>query len=549
VALDACICKPNHFYQPKHAFIHMENLFLQAVNKYDTYTENGAVSHSTTGDALVDYFAKCSTYRNRTAEAVYADISRIWAEAPKIALQIILYNRLITRSAKGFLTTETVQRGQGNRSEFRMAITYLAAFFPDVLYRNLWLLPVAGVWKDLWHNDLLDKLDQKQVFALIERGLNDPYNRELLAKYLPRIRSKSNTKTDRHRALNKFAHNLCRHLSWTPTQYRKFKASGKAHTLQQQMCAQLWDSINFNAIAGKALFNLVNKTGKDGLTTLQRHGQENRYLEWIKTQPVAKFTGYVHELMRSVKTNMSLAQRYTIDKQFEGLVALATQQTGGIKGNVWCALDTSGSMQAQVADTTAFNICISMGIYFATLNEGAFKDHVVMFNDVSSTLTLLGTFTDKVFQLKAAETAWGSTNFQSVIDEIVRVRQQKPDIPITEFPTTLLVISDMQFNPTEGETPETNYEAAMRKLAAVGLPKMRIIWWFVTGRGEDFPATIQDEGVAMIGGFDGAVLTLLLGGETTVTDAKTGKERQLNAYENMLKALNQELLRQVKING
>jgi len=77
---------------------------------------------------------------------------------------------------------------------------------------------------------------------------------------------------------------------------------------------------------------------------------------------------------------------------------------------------------------------------------------------------------------------------------------------------------------------------------------MKIVWWFVTGgKGKDFPSTIADEGVTMIGGFDGSVVTLILGGETTVVDQKTGKVRQMNAYENMLKALDQQVLLQLKV--
>jgi len=526
----------------------MSNLFLTAIQQYNTYTENGAVSHGTTGDALVDYFAKCATYRNRPEVMVYADLSRIWAEAPKITLQIMLYLRLITRKPKGFFASEKVQMGQGNRSEFRTGIKWLATYQPDVFYKNLWLLPVAGCWKDLWHKDLLQVLNTARVYALIEQGLADDYNRQLLAKYLPRIRSKKHLQTERHKDLNRFAYGLCRHLKWTPQQYRKFKAGGTAHVFQRQMCANLWNEINFEAISGKALFNLVNHVGRDGLTTLARHQQEERYLNWIKQQPIAKFTGYVYELMNAVQPQMGLAQRYTLDKQFEGLLDLARQNAGGITENVWCALDTSGSMQAPVANTTAFKICVSLGIYFASLNQGVFKDHVVMFDATSKVMKLSGTFTDKALQIMAAETAWGNTNFQSVIDEIVRVRTQNPQIPVSDFPTTLLVISDLQFDPATEQNTETNYEALMRKLTDAGLPKIRVIWWWVTGRREDFPSTIQDEGVSMLGGFDAAILSLLLGGQTHVTDAQTGKTRQLNAYENMLKALDQELLRQVKIN-
>ncbi|MEZ4884726.1 MAG: DUF2828 family protein [Chitinophagales bacterium] len=525
----------------------MKNQFLTAVYQYDTYTENGAVSHSTTGSELLNYFSKSGTFRDRKLKEVFADMGKIWAESPKIALQIIFYNRLISRKVKGFVESEKVQKGQGNRSEFRKGITWLARYHKQHLYPNLWLIPVVGSWKDLWHRELIGELDHKQVYALLKKGIEDEYNKDLIAKYLPRIRSKSNTFNDRHKALNKFAYGFLKYMNWTPTDYRKFKAEGKAHEFQRKMCDNKWNEINFLKIPGKALFSLVNKKGKDGQTSFERHDIEEAYVEWIKQQPTAKFTGYVYELMNQVTQKLSLAQKITLDKQFDGLIELAKADNQGIQENVWCALDTSGSMAAKVADTTAFNICISLGVYFATLNEGAFKDHVIMFDSESKVKQLSGTFTDKVLQITSANTAWGTTNFQSVIDEIVRVRQQNPKIPVADFPTTLIVVSDMQFNPVNGNT-QTNYEAAMQKLAQVRLPRMRIVWWWVTGRGGDFPNKLDDKGVIMIGGFDGSILSLLIGGEQEQVEkgqAKTAVNQ--TPIEAMLKALNQDVLKKISL--
>ncbi len=526
----------------------MKNQFLTAVTKYDTYTENGAISHSTTGSGLLDYFSKSGTYRDRELEASFSDMGRLWAESPKLTLKIIFYNRIISRKIEGAISTETVQKGQGNRSEFRNAIVWLARYQKATLEKNLWLIPLVGTWKDLWHTDLINEIDKEATYKLIEDGLANDDQRALIAKYLPRIRSKSNTYNDRHKELNQFALGLLKKLNWTPTEYRKFKASGHAHDFQRKMCKNQWDQLNFNEIPGKALFQLVNNKGKDEQSTFQRHGIEQTYVDWIVKQPTAKFTGYVYELMNAVSANMSLAQKLTLDKQFESLIQLA-QQEDKITENVWCALDTSGSMNAKVADTSAFNICISLGVYFASLNEGAFKDNVIMFDRKSSVLKLKGGFSDKVMQIKSTTTAWGSTNFQSVIEEIVRVRKQKPRIPVSEFPTTLVVVSDMQFNPVGGNA-QTNYEAAMSKLQAVGLPKMRIVWWWVTSLGTDFPNQLNDEGVITIGGFDGSILSLLIGDEPQITSIGTAKAAQeINPYKAMLKALDQEVLNQLTMNG
>ncbi|MEL6636594.1 MAG: hypothetical protein AAFR05_07570, partial [Bacteroidota bacterium] len=80
-------------------------------------------------------------------------------ESPQQTLRIIFYNRLITRQIKGGQSTEKVQHGQGNRSEFRRSLIWLARQHPTVLYRNLHLVPAVGSWKDLWHVDLLRELD------------------------------------------------------------------------------------------------------------------------------------------------------------------------------------------------------------------------------------------------------------------------------------------------------------------------------------------------------------------------------------------------------
>ena len=507
------------------------NGFLTAVQSHDWFTENGAVSHSTTGDALLDYFSKSGTYSGREPIEVAADLSRAWADSPQMTLMTVFYNRMISRSPNGFADIGSVQSGQGMRDEFRKALGWMHVAHPDVLYANLWLVPVVGTWKDLWHADTVETLDAQQVYQLVERGLGDDYNRPLIAKYLPRIRSKSKIKNPHHLALNKWARGLCEHLGWTEREYRRFKSNpaNEAHLWQRCMCAGQWDQINFDAIPGKAMFKLNNNTGEDGVGALERHAKAE-VTEWAQSADTIKFTGHVYDLVKASK-NARFLQRTVIDKQFDGLIELAQKDREGLTENIWCALDTSGSMGMEaVAGTSAFDICVGMGVYFSTLNTGAFHNQVIMFDEISRTLSINGSFTDKVQQINASTTAWGSTNFQSVIDEIVRVRSQNPDIPVEDFPTTLLVVSDMQFNPSQptgshsyfGNNPdasvdvsaaETNHETAMRKLADAGLPPMRVIWWNVNARGTDFPSKFDDAGTIMISGFDGSIISLLLGGE------------------------------------
>lgn len=525
-------------------------------------TEKGALSHATSGKDSLDYFAKVGTYRGRDPKEVMKDLDKVWKEDPLLAVSILFYARMVTRSTKGFFESTKVQKGQGIKDEFIKGLAYLEANHPDILEKNLWLVPLVGSWKDLWYDSAASKYNHYvapvKVYELVKRGISDPYNRPLIAKYLPRIRSSKNVKNDRHKRMNTWAIGLCKHLGWNAKDYRKFKSDpvNNAHLWQKQMCGKFWKDIDFGKIPGKALFQMVNKTGHDKKTAIERNGLSEAYDKWLDTQPVAKFTGYVYELFKAVQTNeygskpLSKVQKKTLDKQFEGLVELAKKDgVAGLGGNVWCALDTSGSMGSAVNDSglTAYDVCVSLGVYFSSLNEGAFKDHVVMFDAQSKILKLPATgFVDKCQTITRSSTAWGSTNFQSVIDEIVRVRKANPSIPVEEYPETLLVVSDMQFDKV-GNNKKTNHEAMMKKLAAVGLGNMKVIWWYVIGRGKDVPNAFDDEGVTIISGFDPSVVSLILGGETTKVDAITGKTRALTPMENMLKALDQEVLKQLKI--
>ena len=50
-------------------------------------------------------------------------------------------------------------------------------------------------------------------------------NVHLLAKYLPKIRSRSNIKNKRHIRLNTWARGLISYLEWDELQYRRFKTA------------------------------------------------------------------------------------------------------------------------------------------------------------------------------------------------------------------------------------------------------------------------------------------------------------------------------------
>lgn len=532
------------------------------------FTENGAVSYATIGTALLDQFGKAGTARARDINVVFNEQGKLWSEDPLNALRFPFYLRLITRKTNvlGEDETENVQRGQGARDEAFKRFLWIAKYHPEDFYKNLWLIPVVGSWKDLWQimvyadNYGID-IDRKKFYEVIAEGIQDDNHRDLVKKYLPRIRSNEKCKTKWAKKTNEFAKEFAHVAGWTYKEYRSFKSTGKAHTFQTIICKGLYSKIDWKTIPGKALLNLVSGN------FMKRHNLEGTYLKWLKTQPVAKFNGYPYEL------GMKLGQRYeasnilkiTVDKQFRNLIETAKDGDGGIKGNVLCAIDTSGSMAAEIEGgpegLTAYDVCVSLGIYFSELNTGAFHNTIAMFDNTSTLKTLSGEFSDKWYDIKNSSTAWGGTNFQSLIDLICNTRKNNPNIPLEDFPKTLLVVSDMQFNPSReyntwpyfenrgnnnAALEKSNYEAAMSKLRRVFpeefVKEFKIVWWYCVNREtEDFPTNMDNGGTYMVSGFDGAVVSLILGGDGNV-NPETGETEQPSMEEIVQRALSQEVL-------
>ncbi len=471
-------------------------------------TWNGAISNSTTGSHMLDYFSKCGTYTGRTQEAVDQDMELIFSENPGQALKLVFGLRMISRKGSN---------GFGRRDEFQKCLNWLDKNHNDKLVKNLHLIPVIGCWKDIIANDNIS--NTPEVFNLVIKNLRDG----LLLKYLPQIKSKGRIKSARDQKRSDWAKAFCKWLGIGYREYRRLKSGGTAHTWQKQMSSNDWDSIDFNKIPGKAFTGHISKHPKgDTRTVFERHGQVERLKAWVKEQGRIKFNGYPYELVKLAR-NASSIQQEIYNKQFEQVLE---GFKGHTLGNTLVALDTSGSMTCEVVSkTSAMDIGLSLGLVFSALNNGSFKDHVMMFDSTSKILKLSGTFCQRLKQIP--EDAMGSTNFQSVIDELVRVRQRSPFIPLADYPKSILIVSDMQFNPadngtyngwgrarTTGHNADTNHNVAKAKLQAVGLGDIRIIWWYVNGESTDFVAKMNDEGTYIINGFDPNVLKVLIGEES-----------------------------------
>ena len=538
----------------------LQNLFSSnsPVKKVEyTTSGNGALKLTSTGDPFVDQFGLISQYRQlRPYSSISKDMQELWDIDPMYALKLLFYIRLITRKVKFHNGTETskVQKGAGLRHEAFMRMLWLAVNHSETFYKNLPLFITIGSWKDIiqlmsydlqyhgWNNKVLD-FDKMSDFILA--GLENPNTCNLVKKFLPAIKARSTTlESQANTIIGKFlAHKLFGDGEFSPKLhsnnsyclYRKLKSSGTAHEWQQ-MISRSQFNIDFSKVHGRALALLVSGN------YLRNHNLEKDYEEWIKKQPVAKFTGFVYELFKGLKSNSPLYKKYTIDKQFENLIQTA-KEGSSTESSFIVARDVSGSMSSNVKGLTisSNDVAKSMALYFSYLLKGKFANSYIEFSHKPILKYWEGDSpTDKY--LKNINYCFGDTNFLGIADLFIEIYKHTS---IEKFPTGLICISDGEFN--DSGDNKTNFQSFKKRLLKAGFPKdyvdnFKIVLWDIPNAfysNEEirpkFESYADTPNFFYMGGLDPAGITFLLGGEVNKSIPKTPRE----LFET---AMNQEIM-------
>lgn len=539
------------------------NTFLKQGYKQSAKTKsfgNGAVKFITTGNDFVDQFGKVSQYKaQRPFQEISKDTQLLWSQNKFMALCFIFYIRIITRKVtlSDGKCTKTTQRGQGLKHEGIFRMMWVALNDPEVFWKNIPLFISIGSWKDIiamlsydlqyngWKNRVLD---WDSFGKLILAGLENSNTTNLVKKYLPQIKANKQCKTLEAQADNIIAKWLCSLLFGAKEnqygfykQYRKMKVSGTAHKWQQLISRGQHNLIDFNTVHGRALAQLVS--GK----YLKNQHLEEVYEKWIMNKPVAKYTGYVYELLSPVKNgydnvNLKRYQKETINKQFYGLIETAKQGMLPNDSGLMVVVDTSSPMTSNVPGTkmSSYDVAKSMALYFSYLLKGVFSKSWMEFNDSAVLKKWAGDNPVDNLQNDNSE-AYGSTNFQSVTKLFVSLF--KKGVPISDFPKGILCLSDGCFNHA-GEN-KTNREKMLKVFEKEGFPKdyinnFKIILWDIPNSYYGTPQTTFEEfadapNLFHISGFDGSAVAFITGVEAQKYEPKTNEEL-------FAAAMNQEIM-------
>ena len=451
---------------------------VDALQTKNVVTENGMVTNSTSLNDCVNLFFQIGAMRGQDKTRLINMFVKAYEENSLTAMKILFWAR-------------DVRGGAGERQIFKDIIKHLANTRTETMRKNLSLISEYGRWDDLL--SLVGTPLETDALALIGYALKN--GNGLAAKWMPRPNVNDREKKRQASALRKF-------LKLTPAAYRKM-LSELSKTVEQLMCAKEFDKINYAHVPSRAMSDYMRAFGK-------RDGERfTAFIESVKKGDVKINAGavYPYDIIKNLKYGNSDGA----DVQWNALPNYLENNNEQFLPVV----DVSGSMECPAGNNpnvTCMDVSISLGLYISERNEGSFKDSFITFSDRPQLQVLKGSLSERYAQLSRAD--WQmSTNIEKVFTVILD-SAVKNNVPQSEMPTMVLILSDMEFNQgTRGNWDKTAQEIFESKYAEAGYKMPKVVYWNIQSRNDNFPVKFNKEGVGLVSGFSPSLLTSVLSGK------------------------------------
>ena len=455
------------------------NALLSAFNSHNTVTGNQALSHSTTGTAVLDLFGKGGAMRSHADTDIANAFASAYREDKNLALKVLFY-------------LADVREGQGERKLFRVAYNWLAQNDAAVAKNLLDFVPEYTRF-----DNVLESLEntalEKDALAFIAKQLKADAKVDaptLCAKWAPSEQASS-------KATKRLAYKLMKHMRMKPKAYRGMLSVLRAQVdiVERRMCTGDWKHINYEAVPSRASSiyrDAFKKHDPDGYVKFI--GQVEKGEKKINASVlypydiVRNYVGYHPEVDRTLEAQWKALPDYFKDNPTNMLVIADTSGS----------MDSSGYYGGATNNVRPIDIAVSLSIYAAERNHGAFQNHFMVFSIVPAMLTLRGaTLKDKVQETLAGRPC-GNTNLQAAFDLILD-KAVKHKVPEKDMPSTLVIISDMQFDQACSDNRSTNLEVIRAKYEASGYKLPCVVFWNVNSY-QDVPAKFNDKGIKLVSG-------------------------------------------------
>jgi hypothetical protein len=440
---------------------------INALQTENTFTENGMVTNSSSSNSCVDLFFNIGAMRGQSKQKLISAFSKAFNEYPQTAMKILFWAR-------------DIRGGAGERQIFRDIMSYLAENHTSSLLKNIHLISEYGRWDDVV--ELIGTKVDAEAKQLIAKALESKNG--LCAKWCPRKGEKAIA--------------LERYLKLSPKEYRKMIVK-LTNVVEQQMCSNEWEKITYEHVPSVAIARYAKAFGKH---------DNVRFGSYITSDKKIN-SGAVYPY--DVTKTLNMGDANLAMKQWDSLPNYLVDN----KERLLPMCDVSGSMQCLAGNNknvTALDVCLSLGLYISERNVGIFKDAFITFSAQPELQLLKGNLSDRFRQLRSAH--WEmNTNLEAAFTMILN-QAVKHNVPESEMPTTILILSDMEFDGcVRYNASSTAFKMIIEQYKNNGYNMPKVVFWNLNSHGSNVPVTVKDKNVALVSGFSPAILKSLLSGE------------------------------------
>ena len=482
-----------------------------------TLTENGAVTYGSTGSECLDLFATIGALRRQSDEEIIKRFIRAFMENPDTAMKLLFFAR-------------DIRGGLGERRVFRTILKWLAVNQPESVRKNLEYIAEYGRFDDLL--TLMGTPVEKDMIALVKEQLDQdlevlngdepvsltekltPYIRKdkdeksvsLLAKWLPSVNA-SNAET------KMMGKKMAKALGYSEAEYRKILSAlrAKIRIIENNLREKDY-TFDYDKQPSRAMFKYRKAFARNDAERysafINAVSAGEAKLNAANVSPyelVEPYLGSTWSASKSLMRNITQAEKDTLNATW------ASMPDFGGEEDALAVIDTSGSMYWGSKPLPA-SVALSLGLYFAERNKGAFRNHFIEFSAQPQLIEIKGeSFADRL-RYVASFNQVANTNLEAVFDLILRAAV-KNRVPQNELPAKLIIISDMEFDMCVNNASSTIFENAKKRYESFGYKLPQIVFWNVASRNKQQPITKNERGVALISGVTPRIFSMVAGGE------------------------------------
>ena len=385
--------------------------------------------------------------------------------------------------------------GAGNRSGARSIIEWLGYNHTELMEANMHFIPVHGRWDDLIALFTTPLRDKAGMFWGLAINNGDILAAKWAKRHYKPVREALGLKESDFRK-------LLSHIR-------------KDHIVEHKMCQKKWNQVNYKNVPSVAMARYTKAFAKH---------DDNRFQAYKSalvngTETIHADTLFPHDCIRTARHG----DKAIADAQFDAL----PNYLEGTDEQVMVICDTSGSMGQVISGSIqAIDVSQGMALYCSSRvpEDSPFYKRFIGFGSEGKFVDWRKhSLSSAIRDRKVFDGAIASTRIDKALDLILKIavdRKIKQEL----MPTTLLIVSDMQFSDgatggggwdTQGLKEAeslTEVQKAMSRWNKAEYNTPKIVYWNTAGY-EGQQDTVNSNNVGLVSGFSPSICKAVFGGD------------------------------------